>query len=634
MQKDLIIEIGTEELPPMSLNKISLAFMEKIRAQLEVKNLSFGDIRPFATPRRIAVLVEKLIIDPNLIPEILRKAVSDLPGKKMRWGNGEHIFARPVHWLVVLFGSTVIPVTLFDVNSGNITYGHRFLAPDAIFLNNPLEYEHKLEAIGKVIVDFNKRKQLIIFEINAKEQELKAKCILDPNLLEEVTGMVEYPFALFAEFSKEFLNLPKECLISAMGHHQKSFPLTDQDGTLISGFILISNMVIDSNVNNIINGNQRVMHARLKDAAFLYSEDLKEPLADGLEKLKIVILQEKLGNVYEQCIRIQNLSVNIGKLLNTTLEQQKTIKRAALLCKADLVSQMVLEFPELQGIMGHYYAIQQGENSSVAIAIKEHYLPKFAEDILPNTIEGICLAIAYRLDLLFGLFAIGKAPTGEKDPFALRRHALAIIRILIEKQLPLKLLDLFNVAVKCYEEFNKSLKIPEELSKNLFHFCMERLKNWYLNQGISNKVFKSVLERSNSDLHDFDLRVKAVVQFSALSESQSLTSANKRVNNLLEKADQISLEKSEVDVKLLEMPEELQLFEQLMKQQKIVEPYLKQQNYNLVLQNLVTLKPFVDQFFDKIMVMVEDQKIKKNRLILLFKLRELLGLAADLSCLI
>ena len=212
MQKDLIIEIGTEELPPMSLNKISLAFMEKIRAQLEVKNLSFGDIRPFATPRRIAVLVEKLIIDPNLIPEILRKAVSDLPGKKMRWGNGEHIFARPVHWLVVLFGSTVIPVTLFDVNSGNITYGHRFLAPDAIFLNNPLEYEHKLEAIGKVIVDFNKRKQLIIFEINAKEQELKAKCILDPNLLEEVTGMVEYPFALFAEFSKEFLIIFKLCL--------------------------------------------------------------------------------------------------------------------------------------------------------------------------------------------------------------------------------------------------------------------------------------------------------------------------------------------------------------------------------------------------------------------------------------
>jgi len=633
MQKDLIIEIGTEELPPMSLNKMAVAFMEKIQTQLEAKKGVFVKIKSFATPRRIAVLIEQLDLDPKLIPEILRKAVSDLPGKKMRWGNGENIFARPIHWLLVLFGEETIDFNLFGVNSSNLTYGHRFLAPGAIVLNNSAEYEHKLEAIGKVIVDFNRRKQLIVFEIKTKEQELNAKCILEENLLEEVTAMTEYPVALFAEFSKEFLSLPKECLISAMGHHQKSFALTDQNNNLLAGFILISNMPID-NINNIIIGNQRVMQARLQDAAFLYSQDLKVPLITGLEKLKIIVLQEKLGSLYEQSIRIQNIAENIGKLLNINLEQQDSISRAALLCKADLVSQMVLEFPELQGIMGGYYALQQGEKNSIAVGIKEHYLPRFSEDFLPESMVGICLALAYRLDLLFGLFAIGKVPTGEKDPFALRRHALAIIRILIEKKLSLQLLDLFNIVAKSYSVFNKSLEVSKDLSKNLLNFCLERLKNWYLNHNVSNKLFKAVLEKASTNLYDFDLRVNAVVVFNTLEGSQSLTSANKRVNNLLEKTDRSLIENSHIEQKFLETKEELQLFEQLIKLKNIIEPLSKQQNYNLILQNLVQLKPFVDQFFDKVMVMVEDQNIRTNRLVLLFKLRELFGLVADLSCLI
>ena len=633
MPKDLIVEIGTEELPPMSLNKMAMAFMDKIQAQLENKKVLFTKIKSFATPRRIAVLIEQLNIDPKLIPDMVCKAAHDLPGKKMRWGNGENIFARPIHWLVVLFGEKVIELNLFGINSSNLTYGHRFLAPDAILLSSPSEYEHKLEAIGKVIVDFNRRKQLIVFEINAKEQELKAKCILDETLLEEVTAMIEYPVALFAEFSKDFLSLPKECLISAMGHHQKSFALIDQHDQLLAGFILISNMPID-NINNIIFGNQRVMQARLQDAAFLYAQDLKVPLITGIEKLKIIVLQEKLGSLYAQSIRMQNIAENIGKLLNVNVEQQNSINRAALLCKADLVSQMVLEFPELQGVMGYYYALQQGEKEPVAMAIKEHYLPRFSEDSLPESMEGICVALAYRLDLLFGLFAIGKVPTGEKDPFALRRHALAIIRILIEKKLSLELLEVFNIVARSYREFNKSVEISKDLPNKLFNFCLERLKNWYLSHKISNKFFKAVLEKSSTNLYDFDLRINAVVAFNALEGSQSLTSANKRVNNLLEKTDKALIEQGHIEQKFLETPEELQLFEQLIKLTDIVEPLFKQQNYNLILQNLVKLKPFVDQFFDKVMVMVEDQNIRTNRLVLLFKLRELFSLVADLSCLV
>ena len=632
MQKDLIIEIGTEELPPMSLTKMSIAVMEKIKGQLENKKAEFVNIKPYATPRRLAVLIEQLNIDVKLIPEMVIKSFSDLPGKKMRWGNVEHLFVRPVHWLVVLFGEEVINVTLFGVNSSNITYGHRFLAPAAISLHNAVEYENILAQQGKVIVDFNKRKQLIIDDIHHKEQELNVKCILDENLLEEVTAITEYPVALIAEFSKDFLNLPKECLISAMGHHQRSFALASHDNhnQLLSKFLLISNMPI-KNVNNIIQGNQRVMHARLQDAAFLYSQDLKINLIDGLNKLKIIVLHEQLGNVYQQVIRIQKSANSIAKLLNISLQQQDHLNRAALLCKADLVSQMVLEFAELQGIMGYYYALQQHESTEVALAIKEHYLPRFAEDILPESMLGVCLALAYRLDLLFGLFAIGKAPTGEKDPFALRRHALAVIRILIDKKLFVSLSSLFNIVAESYSE---TLEIPNNLDSNLINFCLDRLKNWYLNRNVVNKVFQAVLKKSNDNLYDIDLRVRAIIDSNIMQEAQSLLNANKRVNNILEKTDQKLIINKEIDRNLLKNSEELKLFEQLISVQDIVEPLLQQNNYNLILQNLLKLKPYLDQFFEKVMVMVEDENVKINRLILLSKLKKLFSVVADLSLLI
>jgi glycyl-tRNA synthetase beta chain len=536
----------------------------------------------------------------------------------MRWGNGEYLFARPIHWILALFGEDILDFTLFGVKSGNITYGHRFLVPNSIVINNPSEYEHKLEAIGKVIIDFNKRKQLIIDEIKLKQQP-ESNAVIEENLLEEVTAMTEYPVAFRANFSKDFLRLPKECLISAMAHHQKSFALIDKTNQLLPSFILISNMPID-NTTNIIQGNERVIDARLQDAAFLYDQDLKIALSSRLDKLKIITLHEQLGSVYDQTLRIQNIARAIAELLNANIEQQDNIKKAALLCKADLVSQMVLEFPELQGIMGYYYALAQQEKNNVAVAIKEHYLPRFSEDILPNSIEGICLALAYRLDLLVGLFAIGKAPTGEKDPFALRRHSLAIIRILIEQKLSLELVDLFIITIKFYNKFDN---IKEDLSKNLLKFCLERLKNWYLNRNINNKIFTSVLEKSSSNLYDFNLRINAVVAFNNLGGSDSLISAHKRVNNLLNKIDYALINQT-IKLDLLTAKEELDLFEQLNQLQPTVELLLSQKNYNLVLENLIKLKPAIDLFFEKVMVMVEDQAIKHNRLILLDQLRKYL----------
>lgn len=631
MQKDLIIELGTEELPPMSLCKMSMVFAEKIQAQLVNKKALFINIKSFATPRRLAVLIEGLQIEGNLIPDLLSKAAHDLPGKKMRWGNGDYVFARPIHWLVVLYGDQVINTVMFGVPASNITYGHRFLVPEAIRLNNATEYENVLQYSGKVIADFNKRKQLILQAIYQQEQLLTAKCVVDDLLLEEVTAITEYPVALVANFSQDFLILPKECLISAMGRHQKSFALIDQNNNLMPKFLLISNMPID-NVHNIIQGNQRVMHARLQDAAFLYKQDLKDNLNNNIDQLKIIILQEQLGSVYQQLIRIQKNAINIAKLLRLSLVQQEHINKAALLCKADLVTEMVLEFPELQGIMGYYYALHQEEPLGVALAIKEHYLPRFADDVLPSSMEGICLALAYRLDLLFGLFAIGKIPTGEKDPFSLRRHALAIIRIVIEKKLLLNVSELFNIVADNYKDI---LVIDNNIFDYLINFCIERLKNWYISKGITNKLFKAVTDQVRDNFYDIDLRIQAILD-SNIMAADNLINANKRINNILAKntINLPDIAHIALDKTLLMLPEEVKLYDKLITIKQEINPLLQQYEYNLLLQKLLTLTPYVDNFFDKVMVMADDEKIRTNRLVLLHKLANLFTTIADLSLLI
>lgn len=693
--QDLIIEFGTEELPPMSLNNMSLVFKEQMQTQLMLKGLTFNCVKPFATPRRIAVLVEKLIekqpdqikvkkgpalhlafdehdnptdllnrfleslqinlsklnkvlsadqktgwveykqtisgvLTIDLIPEILEKAIVNLPSPKMNWGSEGHTFARPVHWILALFGDKIVNINLFGLKSCNITYGHRFLFPDPLVIKNPLEYPTKLAATGRVVADFKERKQLILRGIQEYENKLNATCRIDEVLLEQVTNMVEEPVVLCANFADRFLSLPHDCLISVMGHHQKSFALFDQNGKLLPKFILVSNMLIPDPCN-IINGNEKVMLSRLQDAMFLYEQDLKTPISAMLEKLKTVVLEEKLGNMYEQSVRIQNIAVIICELLQSSTEDKLITEQAAILCKADLVSKMVLEFPELQGIMGGHYVQQHGMESSIATTIEQHYLPKFAEDKLPNNIPSLCLAIAYRLNLLCGMFAIGTISTGDKDPFSLRRHALAIIRMLIEKNLSLDLINLFKITLTIYQESNKFFAI-QDVSNKLLSFCTERLKNWYLNTNlVTINVFNAVLVNFNGQLHDFDLRIKALMKFSKLEEFQSLASANKRVNKILEKIDLDLLKKYQINSQIFELPEESNLFEELTRLQKIIEPLIKSQAYGLVLQHLARLKPFVDNFFDHVMVMVPEQNIKQNRLGLLFMFKNLCSQIADIA---
>lgn len=655
--QDLIVEIGSEELPPMSLNKMSLAFATQIKEQMTSQGLSFGEVYNFATPRRIAVLIKNLATkslikskdrsgrEPagssqaaQMLPAIIEKAANNLPSPKMHWGAGDFSFARPVHWLLVLFGGQIININLFGVKSGNRTYGHRFLAPQAIVIKCPSEYEAKLYSKGMVIADFNKRKQAILEGIGKQEQKEKASCIVDPVLLEQVTNMVEYPTVLCASFSDKFLQLPKECLISVMGHHQKSFALLDQQQhRLLPKFLLISNLPI-KDVANIVNGNQKIMHARLQDAMFLYQQDLQTSMENMLQQLKTVVLEEKLGSLYEQANRISEISGKICELLGGRDLDILAAKQAGLLCKADLVSKMVLEFPELQGIMGRHYLEQtlpQQPTGSVDVqiaqAVSDHYLPKFAEDRLPDHIYALSVGIAYRLNLLCGMFAIGVVPTGDRDPFALRRHALAIIRMLIEKQLPLNIIVLFEITLGAYQEFNQLL-LPPNVSKKLLDFCIERLKNWYVNSNTAGlNVINAVLVKFTGDLHDFDLRVRAIIEFSKHEEFTSLSVSNKRVSKLLSKSGGEFIANLAVDDQLFTTEEESKLFNEILNLQTTIKPLLSNKKYNVVLNKLVILKPFIDQFFDKVMVMVPDLVVRNNRLSLLLKLRELFLQVADIA---
>ena len=655
--QDLIVEIGTEELPPMSLNKMSLAFATQIKDQMTSQGISFGEVYNFATPRRIAVLIKNLatkslikskdrsgqdpaksLLTAQMIPAIIEKASNNLPSPKMHWGAGDFSFARPVHWLLVLFGGKIINVNLFGVKSGNRTYGHRFLAPQAIVIKCPSEYEAKLYSKGMVIADFKKRKQAILEGISKQEQKEKASCIVDPVLLEQVTNMVEYPTVLCASFAEQFLQLPKECLISVMGHHQKSFALLDhQQHRLLSKFLLVSNLPI-KDVANIIRGNQKIMHARLQDAMFLYQQDLQTSMEKMLQQLKTVVLEEKLGSLYEQANRISEISGKICELLGGSDADILAAKQAGLLCKADLVSKMVLEFPELQGVMGRHYleqTLQQQPTASVEIqiaqAISDHYLPKFAEDRLPDHICALSVGIAYRLNLLCGMFAIGVVPTGDRDPFALRRHALAIIRMLIEKQLSLNIIVLFEITLGAYQEFNQLL-LPPNVSKKLLDFCIERLKNWYINSNTAGlNVVNAVLAKFTGDLHDFDLRIRAMLEFSKHEEFISLSGSNKRVSKLLSKSGCEFIDNLPVDNKLFTTEEESKLFNEILNLQTIIQPLLSTKKYNVVLSKLIVLKPLIDQFFDKVMVMVPDLVVRNNRLSLLFKLRELFLQVADIA---
>ncbi|HSX20686.1 MAG TPA: glycine--tRNA ligase subunit beta, partial [Gammaproteobacteria bacterium] len=505
---------------------------------------------------------------------------------------------------------------------GDVTYGHRIHHPEAITIALPNIYEDKLEQEGCVIANFAKRQQLIKQGIIDLAQKEHAEPVIDQALLDLVTGLVEFPIALLATFAADFLRVPKECLISAMQDHQKCFALLDTQGNLLPKFILISNIEsIDPKA--VIHGNELVMTARLADAAFHYDNDQKSTLESRVAKLKTIVYQKQLGSLYDKVTRIEQLSSYLAPLLSA---DQKHVQRAAHLCKADLLTNMVYEFPELQGIMGYYYALHDKEPKDVAIAIQEHYKPRTASDDLPDSKCGIAVAIADRVDTLVGFFGIGNVPTGEKDPFALRRQALAIVRILIEKNINLDLRALMQTAVKNYAG-----KIKDSTDE-LMQFCFERLKAWYLANGVQARTFDAVLFSNPNNPLDFNKRIYAVTAFQKLPAAASLAAANKRVQNILEK-NSSNAQRTEINAQLISSPEEKQLLNDITSKEVEIAPLMQQADYTSVLQSLASLQAPVDNFFDKVMVMVDDEKVRNNRLNLLHRLRNLFIQVADISLL-
>jgi glycyl-tRNA synthetase beta chain len=690
--EDLLIEIGCEELPAKNLKKIESAFTENIAALLKAADLSFSAIQGFATPRRLAVrivaltthqpfrttlkrgpakavafddqgnptkatlkfaescgvdysilsvqetdkgawLVFEQVLSGSaaalLIPGIVTEVLKTLPvGRRMRWGNLEHTFARPIHWIVLLLGNTAITSEIFGIKTSHLSYGHRFHYPHAIPITSPQSYEELLLNKGFVIADFNKRRTAIVSMIEQQLKPLQYQAILNVELLDEVTGLVEWPVVLLGEFEAAFLQIPKEVLITAMQNHQKCFAVADLTQFLLNKFIITSN-IQSLNPSKVIAGNECVMHARLADAAFYYQKDKEQSLEQRRSGLKHIRFQQGLGSLWDKSERIARLATIITEEIKV---DPASVERAALLCKSDLLTEMVGEFPELQGTMGRYYALENQEPPKVAIIIEEHYHPRFSQDSLPATFEGCAVALADRIDSLVGLFGLGHHPTGDKDPFALRRQALAILRILIEKQLDLDLRFLLETANKLYLELYPEAALANDVVEQVLDFCFERLRAWYQDQNISTRIFEAVLAKRTTTPLDFHQRIQAVSQFMALKEASTLITANKRVRNILSK-DETLIPNTLIETALLIEEAEKALATALSHKEKELAPLLQAGCYTEALKTLAMLAEPIDQFFTQVMVITEDLKVRHNRLKLLYGLRLLFLEIADISLL-
>jgi len=686
--KDLLFEIGTEELPSKSLYFLSESFGQLFTQALGEKNLTFSAFKCYATPRRITVHIQnldeqqptqdierkgpsvkaardaegnptkaalgfakscgvefselELLETPkgswlvfrkqqpgqktlSLLADIAKQVINQLPiAKRMTWGNGKEGFARPVHWVLFLFGNDIVPCEIFGKQASNQTRGHRFHAPNAIEIVHPKQYEILLEKEGRVVADFSKRKEQIRQLVIESSQSTTAHAIIDEELLSEVTGLVEWPVALVGKFDKAFLEVPQEALISAMQEHQKYFPIVDNDQRLLPLFVAISNIQSKA-PENVVSGNEKVIRPRLADAKFFFDTDKKQPLQSFGDKLSQVTFQYKLGSIGEKSQRVALLAQHIGQQIGADDAATKT---AALLAKADLTTNMVGEFPDLQGIMGSYYAEQEKQPASVCIAIREQYLPKFSGDSLPSTPEGAALALADRLDSLVGIFAIGQIPTGDKDPFALRRAALSVIRIIIEKSFKLDLAELITFASNAYQS-----KLGDvDVQKPLLGFFSGRYRAHYKDQGISTPIIISVENKNTTRPLDFHQRILAVKEFSELAQAQALSAANKRVKNILNKQDK-DFSGQTLDSSLLTEVQEIALAKALQAKRLEVTPFFKQGAYTDALIALAELQSVIDEFFDGVMVMAEDIKVRENRLVLLSQLRSLFSEVADISLL-
>lgn len=684
--KDFLFELGTEELPPKALKSLSQALVKDIKASL--KDL-LGDaldeaiFKPYAAPRRLALLIENLadeipeqstemsgpptriaydgegkptkalegfarkcgcsiddLVEVNgkltynhvqparpLAPElaeVINHALDRLPiPKRMRWGSSRNEFVRPVKWVVMLFGDDVVPAEIMGHKAGRITHGHRFHYNREIELTSPRQYADVLEKVGYVVADFEVRKTLIRNQLLAEAAKVNGHVQIADSLLEEVTALNEWPVALIGRFEERFLEVPPEALISTMVDHQKYFHVLDDDNKLMPYFITVAN-IESKEPKQVVEGNEKVIRPRFSDAAFFFETDKKRTLESRIDQLKTIVFQKDLGTVYEKSQRVSALAGDIAGKIGSNVDWAS---RAGLLCKTDLVTDMVVEFPELQGLMGYHYALNDGEAEEVAKAQNEHYMPRHQGDELPKTQTGMAVALADRLDTLVGLFGINQPPTGSKDPFALRRAALGTLRIIVENKLDLDIQELATLAASQYAELPAAATVATQVTD----FLLERFRAWFEDEGVSVDNYLAVQAIRPTKPYDFARRVRAVAEFRKLPQAESLAAANKRVSNILGKLD--APVSGDVDASLLQEEAEKQLASLIATQAEKQAPLLSKGEYQEILSLLSALQEPVDKFFADVMVMCDDEKLRHNRLVLLSQLRELFLQIADISVL-
>jgi glycyl-tRNA synthetase beta chain len=698
-RRDLLIELGTEELPPKSLRTLELAFADGLRTRLNQAGLTVTSMESFASPRRLALHIRRLAARPpdqlvkrrgpplsasfdaagaptraatafaqscgvslealgrerdlkgseylyfegvksgaatvTLLPALLQQSLDALPiPKRMRWGAGEAQFVRPVHWLLMLYGREVVPATVLGVKSGAVSFGHRFMVPNRpLHIGTPASYARTLQSRGKVIAAFDARRASIAAQVEQLAASLSGRAIVSAELLDEVTALVEWPVALAGQFEPRFLSLPREVLISTLQDHQRYFAI-ENDAGLLPWFITISN--IDSPEPGVVRaGNERVVRPRLADAAFFWEQDRKQPLSELRAALDGVTFHDKLGSMGARTERIAALAAAIAE--QTGADARETA-RAAQLAKCDLLTAMVGEFPELQGIMGRYYALADGEPVRVAEAIREHYLPRGAGDALPASSVGDAVALADKLDVLAGIFATGQKPSGTRDPFGLRRAAIGLLRIVLEHRLELNLIELIDRALRLQPIAGIEGQL-ERTGGDIYDFVMERARAQYLEHAADNRIstemFDAVLANRPASLLDFDARLRALVEFVARPEGASLGAANKRIANILRKSEAASAaapgQPPQVDSAWLREDAERDLYTALQALRGQVVAAVTARDYARALDLLAHLKPAVDAFFDRVMVNDSDVALRNNRLALLAELRALFAGIADLS---
>jgi len=663
--QDFLLELGTEELPPKLLQKISNALTTNLTDQLSELKLSFGKVESFATPRRLAVLVHDLQLQQDdqtverkgpalsapdqavegfakscgvskqdlshkafgkadyyfftkeqkglkttdLLEDVVDTAIKKIPiAKPMRWGNLDFTFVRPTHWLVMMLGSEVVPATVMGLSAGNTTKGLRFTGEQEFGIDNAADYQQTLFDRAQIEVDFDARKQIIRKQVMQVASKSKANAVIDESLLDEVCALVEYPCAFSGGFDQKFLSVPEEALISAMKSHQKYFHMVDDNEKLLPSFISVAN-IESSDLSVIIDGNERVIRPRLSDSEFFWEKDKTESLESRLSKLNDVLFMKLLGSMGDKVKRIESLSSYIAGVIGANVDYSA---RAGLLSKSDLVSDMVGEFADLQGVMGGYYALNDGEDESVSIAIREHYHPRFSGDSLPSSKEGLVVAIADKLDTITGIYGIGQGPTGSKDPYALRRMALGLLRIMVEGQLNLDLKALIAQSLSLH-----SSKVDASSADDIYQFMMDRLRAYYKEQKVSAKAFEAVLAVRPESPYDFHRRVEALNLFTQQSESESLIESNKRIANILKEHDNLG---TDVDTSVFVEDAEKALYEAV---SNVAKDLSSSADYEQTMNKLLGLKDSIDSFFDQVMVNTDDEILKRSRLTLLNWVRSL-----------